>query len=473
MYHLFLGIQYGSILVIWACMIKVFNSRHSDQQMLLLMLLLSNIFNMLGTALNMQAKTMEAALVGLKIAYFGKVYVALFILFFVLHYCRIKTKNWLVGVITLLHTAILVTVWTCDRNTLYYKSMTFTEEGMFPHIEIEPGIFHVIFISLMIIYTLIILVLGIMRLRKTANRKERGGTYCLIVLPVVMIFAYVLFKLELFDCYDCTNLSYVIDTAILSFALNKFDLIDYVALAKEEIVDELSDGIVVLDSMEKIVYFNRQMTAIMPEVPQHNDATELKKIVENFEKHDGSWIDDRHYICRVKNNSVEVGESIDIITFTDNTDNYILTYVDGLTGVNNRRALTKAMEEYEPVDNSYLVIMDIDNFKSINDTYGHQVGDECLIRFAGTLAAHFGKNSVFRFGGDEFVMLVDMETAELEKHFEAVNVELTDEGSKVAFHTSGGYVAITPDASLENLMKKVDDALYTVKKSGKGRFARG
>ena len=81
---------------------------------------------------------------------------------------------------------------------------------------------------------------------------------------------------------------------------------------------------------------------------------------------------------------------------------------DELTGVFSRKALHDAMRDMVTIqtDDSYILgIADIDNFKNLNDSYGHHIGDLYLIEFAKALKECSTKVSVFRYGGDEFCLL--------------------------------------------------------------------
>ena len=473
MMYLYLAVQVFSILVIWSCMILVFFSKKSFSQNLLIMLLCCNLFNMIGGIFNICSATAEGTLVGLKIAYFGKIFAPLFILFFVMAYCRITIPHWLSAVLSILHTVILVAVWTCEHHTLYYKKMVFVNDGYWPHFTSGPGPLHHVFIVLMVLYSIAILALCIRRLCISGNSRERGRMICLILMPPFLLVAFVLYKLNVFGCYDCTNLAYVIDTVLLTIAVYRFGLADYVSLAKDEIIDELTDGIAILSHDGALIYYNRQMVNLLPDIESRGNADKLRAFMAQFEADDGMWIQDRHYICRRKENAPDDAQSVSICSFTDNTDNYLLTYVDGLTNVNNRRALRKDLEHFKPSEHScpYLTILDIDDFKQINDTLGHQAGDRCLIKFSECLSAHFGKNAVYRFGGDEFVLLTDLAPDLLKDHLNALNTELSKPTDGTSFHVSGGYVPLREGGNIEDLMKQADDALYRVKKSEKGTFA--
>lgn len=92
--------------------------------------------------------------------------------------------------------------------------------------------------------------------------------------------------------------------------------------------------------------------------------------------------------------------------------------MDEMTGIYNRKAFSaelKSIEDHAQSIRYILAVMDIDNFKSINDTWGHHMGDRCLIELAGILKECNTKVTSFRYGGDEFCLLfsdVDMVYAE-------------------------------------------------------------
>lgn len=85
--------------------------------------------------------------------------------------------------------------------------------------------------------------------------------------------------------------------------------------------------------------------------------------------------------------------------------------IDSLTNVYNKASLTKILTDYIQSKNPFtLVFIDFDNFKKINDVYGHDVGDKILKHFAATLKGRLRKSDkLYRFGGDEFCLVIDKE----------------------------------------------------------------
>ena len=150
---------------------------------------------------------------------------------------------------------------------------------------------------------------------------------------------------------------------------------------------------------------------------------------------------------------------------------------DTLTKLYNRRYFYKYMsgvkEAKDPVSVFYL---DLDNFKNINDTYGHEVGDELLCEVARILEKIFAEGICVRFGGDEFVCAVEgeMTDAQLERYAEAFLQELyqlVDDYENFAGLSASIGIAYTQAIDdVDILLKKSDVAMYEAKNSGKAAY---
>lgn len=158
--------------------------------------------------------------------------------------------------------------------------------------------------------------------------------------------------------------------------------------------------------------------------------------------------------------------------------------VDGLTGLANRRfcadELTKevarAQRFGEPLA---LVLIDIDDFKHVNDRWGHPTGDDVLKTFASTLQTNVREIDLAgRWGGEEFVLLLpgtDLEGGhELAERLRSAllhKVFLTLEGQSLHVTASFGIAAFPEAGTQEQLVAAADSALYLAKRSGKDRVA--
>ncbi|MBQ7944617.1 MAG: EAL domain-containing protein [Lachnospiraceae bacterium] len=123
-----------------------------------------------------------------------------------------------------------------------------------------------------------------------------------------------------------------------------------------------------------------------------------------------------------------------------------------------------------------LFVIDVDNFKQVNDKLGHQAGDAVLIKVADTLREIFRKDDILgRFGGDEFIAFIpgsySKKIATSKAYAMIERVSCIDTSGDVRIGCSIG-IAITRSANLEveEIFKKADDALYESKRNGKGRY---
>jgi len=167
-----------------------------------------------------------------------------------------------------------------------------------------------------------------------------------------------------------------------------------------------------------------------------------------------------------------------------------LAIKDPLTGIYNRRyfyermqeELSRARRSRTPVS---CLLIDLDNFKQINDTYGHLTGDNMLIETAKILKRNIRREDVLaRYGGEEFVILLvgaDGDTAlsiaeRIRKDIEAgLAKKLREEGKEAKITASIGVSEFyTPDEEIEwgDIINRADTALYEAKRSGKNAVAR-
>ncbi|HJV85960.1 MAG TPA: diguanylate cyclase [Noviherbaspirillum sp.] len=161
-----------------------------------------------------------------------------------------------------------------------------------------------------------------------------------------------------------------------------------------------------------------------------------------------------------------------------------LSYTDGLTGVKNRICFDKTIaSEWQRSIRAKaplaLLLLDIDHFKKVNDNYGHLAGDACLKQVAAAMrqAVQRATDEVFRYGGEEFVILLPqtgMDGAvhiaeKIRRRIEHLPVEF--EGQRIAITVSIGVSSLVPtnEASSDILIANADEAMYVAKNSGRNR----
>jgi len=155
---------------------------------------------------------------------------------------------------------------------------------------------------------------------------------------------------------------------------------------------------------------------------------------------------------------------------------------DCLTSMLNRRGFRQACEMFSltAADGGTIVscvALDLDNFKRINDRYGHAIGDAALSHFAQTLHMNVRPvDTMARLGGDEFVLvLMDMTGQDavmlLSRFMTALaNAPLLSEHGPISLHVSAGIAELRAEETIYNGMKRADMALLEAKRMGKGQI---
>jgi two-component system cell cycle response regulator len=158
---------------------------------------------------------------------------------------------------------------------------------------------------------------------------------------------------------------------------------------------------------------------------------------------------------------------------------------DPLTGLGNRRALEEDLDQLEARVRRYghrycMAVIDIDHFKSYNDTYGHQAGDEVLQAVAAQLKAHTRSgDDVYRYGGEEFLCIFpeqSLATGSLAVQRMRIGLErlaIPHADSPTDMLTfSAGVAMLDPDhpRSTSEVLKEADEALYRAKELGRNRI---
>lgn len=150
-------------------------------------------------------------------------------------------------------------------------------------------------------------------------------------------------------------------------------------------------------------------------------------------------------------------------------------YLDTLTEIPNRRAFmttaTKQLQARPRKRDHYLAMIDIDNFKKVNDTYGHDIGDLVLKRIAAAIKAVMADYEYARLGGEEFAVYLSGVHHDDVEHLAARLCRVVREDpSEYPVTISIGLTQVATDDSLSQALRKADDALYQAKHSGKDRY---
>ena len=273
-------------------------------------------------------------------------------------------------------------------------------------------------------------------------------------------------------------------------------------------LDNMSNGLVYLDNTDRVRLYNRCYLEIYG-LPPDSNLTGLNsdEIIEVVGDRHG-WPAERRQQARARLEAwreIEKFTQIDyvlddgrimeveirptaeggtVITFDDVTADREaqrriteLAFCDPLTKLANRRALTSRMErDFSPKQRFKLLLIDLDRFKQVNDTYGHATGDQLLIQVADRLIDVAGTDGfVARLGGDEMAMLVygdqEQAIAVANRVIEALATPFQIDQVRILIGCSIGLCCTDDAGDAGELMQFSDIALYESKRKGRGRIS--
>lgn len=226
--------------------------------------------------------------------------------------------------------------------------------------------------------------------------------------------------------------------------------------------------------------FGGSFDEVSKQIASETDPTKLKKLVEGMVSQTQKMVSENQSLeKKLQHSSATMAELKNEMETVRKE-----AYTDGLTGIANRKKfdmeievmIAEAREEGQPIS---LLIGDIDHFKSFNDTYGHQIGDQVLRLVARTLHDGVkGRDLPCRYGGEEFVVILPDTTKDnakkvgdiLREAVKAKEIRNRATGETLTSVTiSMGTAELGPDETVKEWIERADKALYRAKKMGRDR----
>lgn len=288
--------------------------------------------------------------------------------------------------------------------------------------------------------------------------------------------------------------------ALMTYAVLKGGFLGIEPTALSKVFEVIDQGIIVVDKAGRVMEYNRRALELMDDVACSGcvqigfDIMELMSSTHQSSGEKYSTLDDfpseltnsqrNKYISLARHDLIKSGNHVigHVIVLTDITLLKVRAEIDSLTGIYNREGLINAFLNFQKNyrNNPYIsaIIIDLDNFKNINDTFGHLGGDVILMDLVSTAHAQLaGKYALGRLGGDEFIVLISVDTqaavAFAERLRKCVNertVQYLDNTIQytISVGIAGGNAQ---DISLSELLHDADMALYKAKQQGKNQIS--
>ena len=366
-----------------------------------------------------------------------------------------------------------------------------------------------LFGSLCVSFNFCIPLIAIMLLLQFRN--SVGARYKRQVTFIITSFIYTLcvtalkgFFLEANGIFISMSVLYIPGILILFFSLFRYNYFNLTPIAYQKVFEVIGQGIMIVDNHLNIVDMNHifeNMLALQATPTSGVSATSVlkhafnisletlpkKRFTKDIEVHNKNVTTYIELICYpLTTSQVDVVGAVIILNDVTNQKMYERFLIgrahqDGLTGLLNRFGYDNAIREllsYQGVNTLTTVMMDLDHFKSINDSYGHHNGDKVLIDFADCLRNHFEVHAIMaRIGGEEFSLVFHNMPVQdiymLSESFRKIisnRIIYTVENTPIQYTVSIGIASnlflkdtVIQKEHVDQLFNEADRALYTAK----------
>ncbi len=322
MFHVLVALQIIGIIVPVAEIFYMIPKISGNNHGLILLMAVETFIDCAGYLLEITSDTVETAFMGTKICYIGRVYLLLTVFLFVLNSCKVRVPKPLIAVMFAFHSSILGLVLFAENTALYYSSIQFVSNGLFPHLEFGHGIMYTVFQVVTYLYFLIMFVLLLGRLNTEKNKFSKRKTTVMLSILGVSLLCTVLYSVGITGGYDTLSLGLVISSFILTVGILRCDMLSTVDSAKNFIVDNMETGVVVLDDSDNIVYHNAVISKIFPEIIS-NTPTVVSNIENCSRTGDKIFCGERVYMVRKERSGKSAHSKVYILPNITNTYNYM------------------------------------------------------------------------------------------------------------------------------------------------------
>ena len=473
--------------------------RHAPKSLYFTFMILSVVFFNFGYFLELSVDNFQSATVIIKTEYIGIPFIVPFLFLFVLEYCAnvtVRVKHVLAVLAIPCVSALLVMTW--PWSDLFYKTLEYNPDALIQSIVVHGGIAY----YFQFVYTLVLIVasIGIVvytRLKGDALfRKKTSALVIGTALPAVGYFINIikLGKLEI----DTTPIFLSVTCMLLMYSILRQGLYMLAPVAQEQIVENMNDGFILLDLHGMFINANsaaKKLFPVLTEIPSGSGMPMIEEITwaetgGNYKKEFEMTGDDGRVMYyqvsrkEIQTNGRIIGRNIIIHDITDTRESLeIVRHMaehDALTGLINRGTLYrngKTIFTQLGVKSSAAILMiDIDHFKRINDSYGHLNGDSVLKQVAESISSRLRITDLLgRYGGEEFcVFLPRIDTdnilglaEKLRRGVEELAITLNGEAVAVTISIGAAAFDANRHKSFEQFLSDADAALYEAKNTGR------
>jgi diguanylate cyclase (GGDEF)-like protein len=394
-------------------------------------------------------------------------------------------------------------VLTNGQHRLYYTAINMVPEGSGHYLRLGKGVLYFVHQGV----SLICLALAYLAMFTRFFRGSRKRRRQMVFFIIGSLISFVVNVLNVTSSFppgiDPLPMALTLSLVLFSVNFVRDDLMDVVVRARNSAMETMDRAFIVLNNSLDFLYCNESAVRLFPQLGGFTGSEPIR-ILERWPEElynlelSGpvsfslpTSAQTRHYradIERIRHSRranagysiliTDVSEEVRLIEQLE-----ILAATDPLTGILNRRRLLEMIERELEVAKRYetttaLIMFDLDNFKNVNDLYGHETGDEVLKAAVSCVQSSLRIYDIFgRIGGEEFIIFTRSPGLEglvafAERLRQKIELcSLASGGKEISFTASFGVFEIPPGGDLKNALARVDEAMYGAKTLGRNQVS--
>ena len=485
-YEVYVALHVFTLLVCLFILWIVLRAKPSKGQVGTLLLVVSGCIYTFGFTVEIISGNVGGFYAATLVQYFGECLLVIGFTMFVAEMCHREIPPFIYALESLCGLIFMWMLLTTRENHFFYTSIDINREGPFPRLVLEYGWGFDLFVAYVVLVCascFFICVLGICK----SSGVERKRIFCAMIAIICPWIPNMIRATGITGGYEIPGFGIMCVVILVCLALIKYGYFDSIALAGENALNHGQEGIMVINNNHVITYFNHRMKEMFDQIVLKQSAYKNEMLQDIFEGRKKTLeMNGRMYEMRVEplnEGGYEQGKMLWMFDITEHHNLVMqisdLAHKDSLTGIYNRSYFMEQVEEYlQQGGGGSLFMMDLNQFRQINDRFGHQAGDQLLSIFGKVLREQKEDILVCRIGGDEFCLFYKeaIDVNELESLAEKIiedfrsQIESGKYADLISVSLGIARVLEPEDREFEKLYCNADKALYVAKNRNKNAW---
>ncbi len=275
-------------------LLTILYARTSAPQKYLSVAMICSFIGICGYYEELTARSMSDAYRACKLEYIAYIISPLMVLYFISLYDNTRINLIIRRILLVSDTIVLCAVLTCERNSIYYKSLKIVRSGNTSYILVSPGPLYYFNIFVMILWAVTAFTVSLRVYRKNRNRGTKEYLY-LFLSVIFFVTGWIVAKMHIFGYYDLSALDCVLSLFFLTYVTFRYGLFDTVAEAKENYINGMEEGILVTNPAGRLIFANPEMKYIFDKTDWNNQIDIKTTVIDFLNTNENGFLNRNHY----------------------------------------------------------------------------------------------------------------------------------------------------------------------------------